>query len=896
MKKSPSLCLHPCRQARLALVCAFIIMAAIPLALGRNATPARAAEPTAAEHFTSCISASKQADILLLMDESGSLAGYGNTPGTDPDDTRISAANFFLTRMATIAKDSGSTIKIRIAGFAVDYDPGTSWIALDDANLPKARDALASFADKDHGAGTDYYLGLDGARKELNAQRKKDPKACQAIVFFSDGQLDVVQGPTENDYHSVERPYAKSDPNRTGDWKAATKQAGDALCSATGLATQLRSRSITVFGIGLAPDGQDGKFSLMKDVVTGSHDCGAKAGQTPGMFVTAKNIDDLLFAFNDLTGAQNQERDVCQGKVSNCDAAEVHDIVLDGSISHVDILGTAPVDGVQAWLLSSSGKQIELKHVANQQKLTADGMAGTYSWLSGHTLSTRWDKAGDAAAWAGTWRLVFVDPASASTGKKSRVGVEVKGDLSAVVVEPKDLVSLRQDSPLDVTLGLIDGDGKPVLPSELRGTMRLNADLVDVAGGSTPLAQGLDAAVIAQPVPLDASDSTPGPASLILTLQYTTAGTSGAAGTTLLPSSTELPISVLPPANYPLVADALDFGALEGPADATADISVQGPGCAWLDPTALVIDGAPDGIGDVSFDSSAIGQDSCFEVAEGTTSALPVHLRTHDGGNGDLLGTITIKTVPLDAPDKAPVDVIVHYSAEMSRPLNQVNFTIVLIASLLLGVGIPVGLAYLAKYLFNSTIPRQSLYAIERTVTAGPGQLLQDGRPLQIDYASLKDMLPGTGKRHLTAGSFHLASVMGLSPFGSATAHFEGVPCGATSCEPIASTKPTLPLVMANTWSLVKRPGMAPDEAGLLVLLSSTMRDGQTKVDELIDQLNIKGPVLIEQLTTLMTDAPNNSQSSVASNFYDSETGETRQGLPNYYDEPTPDPTNFYDD
>ncbi|MCL1838611.1 MAG: VWA domain-containing protein [Propionibacteriaceae bacterium] len=829
--------------------------------LGAVEPVAHAVDTTAPQRFAACLSATGSADIVLLLDESGSLAGYGNVPGTDPDGTRIVAAKYFLTRMAGIAESSQATIRVLISGFSVEYDPGSGWVTLDTSGLPKAIDEVATFADKNHGAGTDYWLGLNGARNDLNAQRKKDPQACQAIVFFSDGQLDIQKDPRESASNPVARPYVKTDPNKTGDWAGATKAAQTALCSPTGLATQIRVRDIIVFGIGLSPDQKTGTFDLMKNVVTGSGNCGEATTPPPGYFVTAKDIDDLLFAFNDVTGAKTEEKDVCQGKIADCKAADTHLLAIDGAVSQLDILGNANIDGVQAWLVSPSGEQLELKRgtIGKKQNLALPDTNGRYTWLSEHTLELQMSMGSDASAWLGEWQLIFVDPVAASQGQKSRVSVNITGDLRATIVSP-ELTSIRQGSLVELEIGMLNRDKKPVHAYSLEGTLNLDISVTDANGTSTPVASAITVDQLNTPVSLDVMKMAPGSGKVVLTVNYTTAGSGGSHGTSLAPSTTEVPFIVLPPANFPTVVNEIDLGAITGPVDVTTQLSVQGPGCVWLDPASPNVDGAPDEVGQVSVQSINVDQSSCVAVANEASGSLPIRVTTQDGGNGDLLGTFIVKTIPLDAPDVAPIDVIVHYSGELTRPLNQTNFTIALIAALILGVGIPVGLAYLAKYLLNSKMPNQPLYVVEQTVTAGSGELLDAGSPLAVDYAMLSGLTYGTkgGDRARQVGSYRLVSKMGWSPFGGASVIVDNVTAGATSYHAKAGTSARLPLAVANTWTLVKRPGMADDEAGLLLLIASTV--GQKQVNDLLADLNTKGPAIIADLTAILNQAPKPSK------------------------------------
>jgi len=822
------------------------------------AAPAQtAAAPSAADRFAACVSANGQANIVLLIDESGSLAGSATSKGSDPDGARVTAAGYLLRSLSNLVDATDAKISVLLSGFANDYYPGSAWLPLGKSGLGGALAQLQSFKDKDNGSGTDYYLALDGARRDLNKQHAKSPNACQAIVFFSDGKLDVEKDSSENSYSQISRPYANPDPMKSGNWAAASTQAASAICSPKGLATQIRSRGIIVFGIGLAVTASASDFSLMQNVVTGSGGCGGLTTPTPGMFTPVQNIDEMLFAFNAVTGGQEQSTKVCQDNVAACAAQDgfVNAIMLDGSVSRVNILGTAPVDGVQVWIVDPQGKQAQLKTSADaglnsSVSLAAGGMTGTYTWLSAHTVSLQWAKA-SGANWNGEWKLIFVDPSGKSAGQMAKTSLQVFGDVEASAVIG-DTTQLRQDSPIQVTLALKNGAGEKLNPStDLAGSLGVDVDLVDSAGTTIPVKDGITKADVSAPISIDAQKAATGDGKIQVTLRYTTAAPHGLVGTTLEPSVTQTDVAILPPANFPSVTSTLDFGAIEGAVDVTGDVAVTGPGCVWVDPSTASVDAAPDEAGDVTIGSPNTSQSGCVSVPEGKTANLPVRLTTANSGNGDVTGTFDVKMAPLDEPTNVR-QATVAFTAELSRPLNTTNFVVVLVASLILGVGIPVGLAYLAKFLLNSKMPSAGVYVVSCQVSAGAGEVLRDGKPFAVASEELKDMLKlrAGGTRDVTAGAYRLVSHMGASPFGTADVRVVGASAGASSYRTKAGPAAILPLAVANNWALLKNPGMPQGTADLLLLVS--VFSGAQERDALVAAVNAKGPQMIAALDDLM--------------------------------------------
>jgi hypothetical protein len=786
-----------------------------------GAPAARAETPgsqTAAERFAACVAGEGSADVLILLDESGSLRE------TDDANTRVTAAKFLLRRLADLTED-GAKIAVRLSSFGTDYKATTDWIGLSHDSLPKVLDKADAFRDLKWASGTDYWLGLDGARKNLKDQRAQNSHACQAIVFFSDGHLDIVPAAWEGDFGGIGRPYAEHNPLRTAeDRAAATRAAAASLCRKGGLADQIRKQGVIVFGIGLAPDGDKGQFDLMRSVVTGKDDCGAISDPVPGDFTMAGDIDDLLFAFDEASGgARTQSKaPVCQGSVC---AEGAYRVVLDPTISRVDVLGSADVDGIEVFLTAPDGKQAKLPHgdVGKDQPIPVDGVSGTFAWQSDHTVSLRWNAAA-GSQWDGQWQIAFVDPAKESSGEHSRTSIEVKGNLVPALASP--LQDVRQDTPVDLGLGVVDSSGAPVSLADSKAQVTMDAQIEFANGETRQLAGGIDKSTFGDPLHLDAAGYPLGKADLMLTLHITTAGTTVGGkpvpGTELAPAAVTLPLTVLPPANFPTVADALDFGLLDGVSSATAAMPVQGPGCVWLDPAATTVDAAPDEAGTITVSSPNQSAETCLRVEQGATGQLPVQLQAATSGNGAVAGTLTVKLAAADdvtLTREAPVS----YSAELARPLNPVNFWLALTIALVLGLGLPLGLVYLLKYVLNSRIP-SGLNVASVQVAAEDGGLRRTDGPLELRTGEIKmlDVRPG-GQRSVTFDGVRLLSRLGASPFGAASVEVGGP--GLRSAAPgwVPGPKPArLPLSLAGSWAVVKGPEHTAGHAKLLVFFAAS--------------------------------------------------------------------------
>src|SRR5690606_38584271 len=278
-------------------------------------------------------------------------------------------------------------------------------------------------------------------------------------------------------------------------------------------------------------------------------------------------------------------------------------------------------------------------------------------------------------------------------------------------------------------------------------------------------------------------------------------------------------------------------------------------GCVWVAPeTAPEITSAPEGIGATEISSSADSADDCVRLGDGERGALPLRLSTAEGGNGSLNGSIMIMVAPANAPDRAQ-PVAVEFTADLFRPLDPVNFTAALIAGLVLGPGIPLGLLYLGKWL-TATIPSRALLArrIPVTITAGPpgsrGRVLRDGAPFTLAEADFTDMvrLSNSGSRTAQADGATLRTSIGRSPFGAGfvVVSSPGL-VGASSTDPAPYGErgdARLPLAVHNTWVVQHDPAGPADQAQVLIFIGA---------DLTVDRLQAMAADIDERVPDLVT-------------------------------------------
>lgn len=818
-----------------------------------GAVPARSLpDAGAVDRFGSCVAAAKSAQVLILIDTSGSLTD------TDPQAARVTAAKYLVSQLADFSAESGAAIDVAVAGFADDYRPEIDWTRLDGASLAGVESGLDKFADHNDGADTDYWAALSGARAALGERRSAEPGAqsCHALAWFTDGKIDYSQHP------GAEKPYAPGHDLGSPAGVAATVAAArESICRPGGIADQLRSSNIVTFGIGLAPDAQKSSdFDVLKSIVTGeptaSGPCGDIRAPAPGAFYLASNIDDLLFAFDAFSTPgqppQHTEAGVCPG-TTVCEDAK-HRFTLDRSVRSVSVLASADTSGLVPVLVPPTGPPQELKP-GTKATLDIGGVAVDYRWLSDKSVTFRMTNP-EAPAWQGQWALVFEDPTSASVPTaRTKTSIHISGDLFPAWPDQKS-VTLRQDETMPVTFAVVDGGQKPVDPATLMGHAELTVVLIDGKGATHPVAEALSKDQMTTPQQLDLHGVAPGKATLRMTLAVTTADTKDqngtpVAGTALSPQSVDLPVVINPPVGYPSVGPGIDFGLLEGAGSVQRALQVTGPGCVWLpaDRPAKIA-AAPEGVGDVTVTSPAKDRDSCVKAGEGQNAELSLTIAVPQEDNGAVNGSITVTAAPAEG-DRPPVTIDVPFTLSVEKQLNTTQFWVTLIIALLLGPGIPLGLLYLIKW-WVSRIPGKALRAEQIPVQVRNGAVLRNNQPFTVADAELVQLVQGLDgpARRLDIGGIELRTKVGLSPFGAGfvVANAPGLvgaagKGGATHGKPPSAK---LPLAVQNTWFVLHDPAGPEDAATVVLLVGGDAR--RSTVDKLSAEITEALPRVLSEL------------------------------------------------
>ena len=788
------------------------------------AVPAAHAEPAGggAKRFGACLASQKAGDLLLLFDESSSLQS------TDPQAARVQAARYLLQTLGKYADRVAANLEVTSAGFSDTFAPEHNWTKLTGSSADQLGSELSSIATKNTGIDTDYWLALDGARQELASRGPgaNGGQRCQAIAWFSDGKIDFTPRPTSKPYADGVNLDSPTGVDET------TKRAVDSICRPGGLADQLRSSGIIMLGIGLGANKTPSDFDVMSAIST-AHGlnglaCGKITDPVPGDFYPVSNIDDMLFAFDALNPdpGTTQQGPVCQLQV--CPEAR-HNFVLDRSIKSVNILGSGGVAGVVPYLISPSGQTLELPRKDGRNAADIDGVPVSYEWQSESAQMISLQNAG-GPQWAGQWAIVYVDTTGQHPDAVSKVSIHITTDIFPALTG-SEKVSWRSGQVLKgLTFGLVDGQGKPMQPTDLAGTAIMSAALVPDGAAPIGLLQSVAKDDIAKPVDADLTKVNPGRAVLRMSLVITTApatdpsGAQIAPGTELSPQDVDVPVQILPKLGLPTPGERIDFGTVQATKGATAPLNITGPGCAWIaDTDAAKVVAAPDDIGTPRVTSTANSAQNCIKVRTGQTAQLPVTLRTDHDGHGGLNGTVPVHVAALDNPSDAQV-VEVPFVASLIQPLNTTNFVLVLIAALLLGPGIPLALLYASKW-WVSKIPDTPMLAERIPVEVRNDVVLRDGEPFAMADADLIQPVPGLagGTRKLTVQGVTLIATMGRSPFGAGYVTVDADGLISVGSELPATDRSglraVLPLAIHNKWVVLHDPREPANLAEVLLLV-----------------------------------------------------------------------------
>ena len=422
------------RNFKFPLALAVIAVIALPSVIAN----ADSSNSVNSESIQECISANRNLDVLMLVDESKSLRINGTEPGYDPGGLRVEALKSVAQVLAStvdagkVGIDSNSEdqplkVQLSIAGFGANYSTRKPFAEFSGESLSDVIEIIEEQRELDDDLFTRYHTGLAGALEGFKSQASLDSKACRILVWFSDGVHD--------------------DDNKNGFSASETEQINEQLCGEGGIADELRKEGVFIVAAGLNSDEKE--LGLMRLIASGGepfsptvkdgrksilvNKCGSI--EPTGEFELAADadeiIDKLFSVLKDIPGipSDSVELPTCSDGTVDCNEMR---FTADESISSFSILATRPDKNVDVILQMPNGQDVRAlagigevsgpKNVANFYKVSDRKVLITVS-------------RGPEASIDGTWALQFVGVgSSASVGAVNFVGranITLLGDAGA---------------------------------------------------------------------------------------------------------------------------------------------------------------------------------------------------------------------------------------------------------------------------------------------------------------------------------------------------------------------------------------------------------------------------------------------------------------------------------
>lgn len=797
---------------------------ASPLAMAQEPPPA---QNSGLNKLGTCIAEKHALDVILLMDETGSLVKeYGpngeetGRPGSDVPGHRIPAAQALIDELVAKQSDLGMDTRVRLAGFGQDYkssnsapDQYSDWFEVNDGSADSIKQEIEKFKDRTQEGYTNYANGMQGAGEDLlRSAEGKDP--CKMLVTFTDGALTAQE---------------------------SEDTATQALCRPGGVTDRLRAAGITHVGIGLKARESSEDFALFRDITAGGGDC----GEVPpnGAFFEAQNVGDLFAAFQSAlsTGgefsAQNR-------------AAEPFKFWLDDSIENVRFALVAKdelSDNAVVTLRSPHGETIQLKEQGQGSLAGSD-----VEWKSHREPILRSSgslKKGENASWAGEWSMYLEGISEEEKQAQIFNVVQMQPDLSVAIEGPNGnteesngQIQLRDNEQLNLRLVDRDSETHPV-----QGQAKANVVFLPNKGGEPiELARDVDLAAGTASVPMNGLPELPAVGRVEVQTAVTTRGPEGNPGTQLSPIVNGVALSITPN-NLPQLPGEVTFKSESQ--DTEIEIPVKGPGKVWIaEGSEIAASVLPDGVSSATISSEKNSQESALELQDGESAVLNATVSTDQLRDGTISGNIPLQISSLENTDAAAVDVPVNGTTTI--PLNTAKFTGAVIAALLAAILIPLLLLYAIRW-FTSRIDKQQQFGAQRFNVESNGTLYTfDGRNtpvIDVDRVN-ENRINHNGREFHAAGSHLRVKSFSWNPFSETPVLVEEAPSIASTGKQAAKNHAQLPLSVQGQWFLTHNPRSNGIDLVVLPRLPLTQEDKQRMEQDIEDKLPQLFDALQEQL------------------------------------------------
>jgi hypothetical protein len=641
------------------------------------------------DSVSACLQERDRLLVLALVDESGSLRR------TDPDSTRSTALETVARNLASVAQVGSSdapAVEMKISTFASDVGDMTGWVSLDESTLPEVVRASRDLAQRDRGLDTDFLTALVGARDLLDERTAElageGVTACPTLLWFTDGDYDL-EPRSRTVWYAPDLPL-----DRPGNPEQAMEIGKQLICEPSGVMDDLHGAGVITLIVGLGLEITAENEQLLHQMSEGSGECGSVERPGSGAYLSAADLNQLLFAFDRastglLGGTVAAEDEVVPCPRESCPSGS-RTFELDPSLDRFHLLVTAP-EPVRVELSGPSGRPVDLQRSEPGGEVV-DGASLRWTPLAGAFLIDGELESAQAADWVGTWTVTFIDPTGEAHDTLGRSQIVLFGALTPqfAAAEPA-----RLGESGEVVVDIIDAAGTPRTPADLVGRTRLDITVTDpVSGNNLPVEVGQPDANGRRAARFEVAPGiTSSSLQAVARLTVTTVG-----GVELPERRDTTTISLLPPASYPRIEPAaLRIGPVASGETGLALVRLIGgedDGCVWFGPSSL---GGHRDLGEVSLSLAGghVDPGSCVSVPAGETVTVDVEV-LHDTSAGGLAEGSLPVLLASDAGGEVitqELPVTVEFVRVVDSGLRLAMFLMVF----LVGLGLPLLFLYLVN-------------------------------------------------------------------------------------------------------------------------------------------------------------------------------------------------------
>jgi hypothetical protein len=278
-------------------VTAAFLLGGIGLANVSSATEVSPIGQTGFAELSRCLNSNDILDVYYMIDESSSLSigSTAGSPGSDPNDDRATILASSVESLQGLRP--GLTVNVGVATFAKAAIEKRPWTELNEQTTPELADWMRSeIPNLNEGTATNWESALAFSQIQLNKSSSDPTDRCQALVWFTDGYLNV-----DNDRMAMGNLCGKDHIRQE-----------EFVASSSSVVSEMRASGITILGIQLQDKNWDQTAldyaSLMRSIVEGEGSTGLYAGYTcgdvpvpatsrVGALLIAQNPFDLAFQF-----------------------------------------------------------------------------------------------------------------------------------------------------------------------------------------------------------------------------------------------------------------------------------------------------------------------------------------------------------------------------------------------------------------------------------------------------------------------------------------------------------------------------------------------------------------------------------------------------------------------